>query len=146
MLKKPSLFSVSRRFFLQVTSVAILSTVFILCLVAPCNFELTPEHVAQISTSRINKITQERCLGRGYNDESEDYVIAYCPNEQICGMGLNPNDTSVLKLLSPKSCFVFVSMVSFCTEFQQQLRINGLSYINFLIHTSDEISGTENEA
>ena len=73
-------------------------------------------------------------------------MITYCPNERICGMGLNPNDTSVLKLLSPKSCFVFVSMVSFCTEFQQQLRINGLSYINFLIHISDEISGPKNEA
>ena len=68
---------------------------------------------------------KEECLDMLANPNSPSEYAVYCPIENLCGLGLTPNNTGELNILYDKNCSTFATEVALCTKLDQQLLASG---------------------
>ena len=95
------------------------------CRVEQCEVKLTPEHVAQISMILKLGITEEQCLKKLLAINLPQFSAVYCPEEQICGLDIQPEKTKALRFLANQTCITFAMERGQCKDVEKQLSLSG---------------------
>ena len=86
---------------------------------------LTPQHTMQATLKQVSGISGNQCFDDGYSFEEGNYATVFCPQEEICGFSLCPENTSTLEFLSTKSCVAMVKNTSDCDGLKLALQLSG---------------------
>ena len=95
------------------------------CRVAKCDFHLTAEHSAQISTIQELSLTETGCLTKYVDISLPDVFAVYCPEETFCGIDLRLESSKELKPFYGRNCSVFATEMTLCQEFERNLKQSG---------------------